>query len=208
KRKHRKVTWAAMRFLQAAIQKNQRRMRIEDLLLLLLRCALIALLALAMARPVLRAASGWFNPGRSTAVLIIDHSFSMDASDGVQSRFDQAKEAAISVIDTLPTGSSVAVLAAGEGVTPVIAEPTHDLNLAREVIRQMERGDSATDLLPAVNRAAEILAARSINRGELYVITDRQQLGFRRLDKIRQTFETLPDTVARQVVLVGDALDR
>ena len=32
------VTWAAMRFLRESIEKNQRRLQMEDILLLLLRC--------------------------------------------------------------------------------------------------------------------------------------------------------------------------
>ena len=51
RRKFQKVVWAAMRFLQTSVEKNQKRMRIEDLILLALRCLLLALLALALARP-------------------------------------------------------------------------------------------------------------------------------------------------------------
>ena len=42
-----------MRFLQNAIEQNQRRMRIDYMILLALRCLLLALLAIALARPAL-----------------------------------------------------------------------------------------------------------------------------------------------------------
>ncbi|MBI1842801.1 MAG: BatA domain-containing protein, partial [Verrucomicrobia bacterium] len=51
RRKFQKVVWAAMRFLQLSVEKNQRRMEIEDMILLVLRCLLVALIALALARP-------------------------------------------------------------------------------------------------------------------------------------------------------------
>ena len=51
RRKFQKVVWAAMKFLQISVEQNQRRMRVEDMILLALRCLLLALLALALARP-------------------------------------------------------------------------------------------------------------------------------------------------------------
>ena len=51
RRKFKTITWAAMKFVKLSVDQNQRRMRIEDLILLLIRCALVALLALALARP-------------------------------------------------------------------------------------------------------------------------------------------------------------
>ena len=60
KRKVQHITWAAMRFLRESIEQNQRRLRIEDLLLLVMRCALLALLAVALARPTLGGQVRWF----------------------------------------------------------------------------------------------------------------------------------------------------
>src|ERR1700722_18965112 len=67
------VVWAAMRFLQAAVQKNQKKMNLEDIILLILRCLLLILLALALARPVFRgAAAAAMGKGAETAVIVID----------------------------------------------------------------------------------------------------------------------------------------
>src|SRR5271170_537229 len=49
RRRFRIVTWAAMRFLLAAQRQNTRRMRLEQILLLLVRAALVLLIVLAMA---------------------------------------------------------------------------------------------------------------------------------------------------------------
>src|SRR5580704_10375458 len=49
RKRFRVVTWAAMRFLLAAQRKNSRRMRLEQLVLLLVRCCMVLLLVLAMA---------------------------------------------------------------------------------------------------------------------------------------------------------------
>jgi len=65
-----KMRWAAMRFLRASVERNQRRMRIEDLLLLIIRCAVVALIALALARPVLRS-TGTSLLGRQSVSAVI-----------------------------------------------------------------------------------------------------------------------------------------
>jgi hypothetical protein len=49
--RYRRVAWAAMRWLLEAIRKNRRRLRIEQLILLLLRILAVSMLALALARP-------------------------------------------------------------------------------------------------------------------------------------------------------------
>src|ERR1051325_4833064 len=73
RRRFQKVVWAAMRFIQASVEKNQKRMRIEDLILLALRCLLLALLALALARPaILSNAAGVFGQSKVTGVIILD----------------------------------------------------------------------------------------------------------------------------------------
>ena len=66
--------WAAMRWLRAAMQRAQRRFRLTNLLLLIMRCLIIALLACAVARP------NWSVLGRGgQLVLVIDQTASMGA---------------------------------------------------------------------------------------------------------------------------------
>ena len=53
KRRFKIVNWAAMDFLFEAEKKNRRRVQIENLLLLLLRCLAMLLIGLLLARPFL-----------------------------------------------------------------------------------------------------------------------------------------------------------
>ena len=62
RRKPVKREFPALRFLRQRAVANRRRLRLNHILLLLLRMAAIALLALALARPVLRGA-GWLASG-------------------------------------------------------------------------------------------------------------------------------------------------
>jgi hypothetical protein len=77
KRKFERVVWGAMRFLKISVEQNQRRLQIEDMLLLVLRCLLLFLLGMALARPTLRsfAGGGWFGQAKVTAVVQLDNSY-------------------------------------------------------------------------------------------------------------------------------------
>ena len=74
RRRFKKLPWAAMRVLQVSLERNQRRMKVEDWILLLLRLAIVALLALALARP----AAAWLDSqslgSKIASSIIIDSS--------------------------------------------------------------------------------------------------------------------------------------
>src|SRR5437868_7060327 len=78
RRKYREVPWAAMQYLLAAIRKNSRRIQVEQLILLLMRMLIIALLVLAVAEFYTEFLGRRFVSGRRThKVLVLDGSFSM-----------------------------------------------------------------------------------------------------------------------------------
>ena len=56
RRRFRQVEWAPMRYLKLTIQRNRRRIQLEQWLLLLLRTALIVILVCMLSRPILNAA--------------------------------------------------------------------------------------------------------------------------------------------------------
>src|SRR4051812_33999531 len=103
RRRFRVVEWAAMRFLLAAQRKNARRMRLEQFLLLLVRCLIVLVIALAMCSvtPWAEAVWRWANPEggkgvlagstRTHRILVLDASFSMALKHGDQTAFDRAR---------------------------------------------------------------------------------------------------------------------
>src|SRR2546421_9794344 len=76
RRKFERVTWAAMRFLKISVEQNQRHIQLEDILLLILRCLIVAILAITLARPTLHGATaGLFGQAGVTGAIIIDNSY-------------------------------------------------------------------------------------------------------------------------------------
>ena len=79
RKKYDVVEWGAMQFLELS-SNAKRRVQLEELLLLLLRMALLALLAIALARPWLSGSmvSSLATRPNYDAVIILDSSYSTD----------------------------------------------------------------------------------------------------------------------------------
>jgi len=204
RRQFQHVVWAAMRFLQISMEQNRRRLRIEDLLLLLLRCLIMALLALTLARPLWRYSHlVALGSSKVTAVVILDNSASMGQTDGTESRFVQAKRIADNLLDGFPRGSAAALLLAADTVDPVIAEPSLELGRARELVHQAALTGRATDLLPALQKASAILRDKPNPHKEIYVITDGQALGWKLSADIQRLLEAQKEDITTNVIFVG-----
>src|SRR3954452_11784018 len=82
RRRYRVVDWGAMQFLHTS-QRRQNRMWLEEILLMLLRMGLIALLVLALASPVAESSllRGQGESGPRDMLLLIDNSMSMGYTD-------------------------------------------------------------------------------------------------------------------------------
>src|SRR5437764_7363482 len=109
--RYRPVPWGAMKFLRLAVEQTSRRLRFQQIVLLLLRILLMILLAVALARPVTCSSVTAGKRGEAVdAVFVIDLSYSMNAREGQKTRLELAKEAALKVIDDLPPNSTVQVV--------------------------------------------------------------------------------------------------
>jgi hypothetical protein len=208
KKRVKRVVWAAMRFLKVTVQRNQRRMTLEDILLLLMRCALVMALAFALARPTLKRSGLAVFGGSETAFILLDNSGSMSASDGVESRFEKARKAADQVVDSLPAGSSVAVWLMSDTVKQLLPAPTQDLAMARKLIRDAKRSDQATDVPAAVRLAIEAAQRLDASQKQLYLVGDAQASGWRGAGATRALLEPIGKEIATRIILVGDSEER
>lgn len=103
------VEWAAMELLREAIRRVERRRRLERLLLLALRCALVAAAGLAIAAPFVGQASASSRQGRTLVVLVDDSAASSERlAEG--SAFDRSVAAARSAVEGLREGDRVAIV--------------------------------------------------------------------------------------------------
>jgi hypothetical protein len=128
KQEPKRLVFPALRFLKLKQKTSERKMRLRHLLLLALRCLLIALFALALFQPTVLG-TGVLNLSAEqpvAVVFVLDTSPSMGYTNGAVSRLDDARRHALEFLDQLPPNSRVAVVdpndpAAGWEPTPADA---------------------------------------------------------------------------------------
>ncbi|MBL8730723.1 MAG: BatA domain-containing protein [Planctomycetes bacterium] len=209
RQRHKQRTWAAMEFLLRAFQKQKNRLRTENLLLLLLRCLLPILLALAIARPMLQAAAGLLaGAGTVHHVIVVDTSYSMGLrADGAQSPFERARALVGRLLDRFeqdPRRSDKVTLVSA-GVRPrFLVRGDLDLTAARSQWLLLQKPeDAASDLGDALLQVADLLDEGGDPAVEVYVLSDLQARSFGKAlqaptDKTAPEFtDTLHDLVQR-----------
>jgi hypothetical protein len=159
----------ALRFIKQRESANKRRLQLRHLLLLCCRSAAIALLALALSRPSIRA-SGTFGDQESpvAAALVFDTSPRMQYRQQNKSRLEVAQETAQWLLPQLPADSEVAVLDAHSGLGAFAV----DVAAARSRIDHLDTSAVSQPLAAACADALQLLADSAKTRKELYVFTD------------------------------------
>jgi hypothetical protein len=108
------VVFPAVRLVRERQRRSRKRMRIKNWLLLLARMAILALMALALARPRLYSEVPLGDESVPTALgLVFDTSLSMKYKDKDKTRLDEAKERAREIVSKLPDSSLVFVVDSG-----------------------------------------------------------------------------------------------
>src|SRR5262249_40235035 len=176
--RYRKLPWAAMKFLLTSIEQTSRRLKFQELLLLLMRVMLLILLGMALTRPPSFASKGSTRGDAVDAVFVIDTSYSMDAREGPTSRLQQAKTAALAVLDQLPAHSTVQIITCSDRSALLGPRSPGNFDQAKQIINDLQISHQATDFLPGIREAqAALLRGQSPNR-ELYLFSDMQKLGW------------------------------
>lgn len=174
------VEWGAMHFLTSSVKVNSRRFQWRHLLLLLLRCLLPVLLAIAMARPLMQS---WMTAAPDQPVdlaVIIDDSTSMFATDNAKgpiaekTRFGMACQKANDMIDKLPRGSNAVIVFGGTSPTTIEAATISELKEALLKTAFRTNPSGPFDLSASVQLATQWLAKSSSLRRQIVVLTDFQ----------------------------------
>lgn len=167
RRRRKPIVWAAMRFLLEAYRRQRRRLTLEQLLLLAVRCALVAVVALALAQPLLRssAALGGAGAGRDLYILLDNSLTSQLRSEEGATAFDRHQEAAKAALTALGAGDRAAVVALGAPAQGLVLPPSSDSAGVAAAIEALEPVDAAADLRGALALVAEDLAQRSDRGG-------------------------------------------
>lgn len=172
------VPFSTVRFLKLAQKRSSNRVRLENILLWILRTLILLLLALAFAMPILRITSfrQLVGASRRDVAIVWDVSYSMDYVSGQKKIWTASRDTVIALIEGLRHGDRVCLFLADDDVTPLIEQPTTDLEMIRSQVRALEPGTTASQLRPAVLAALSALKESGKREKELFIITDGQKL--------------------------------
>ncbi len=166
------VRFTAVRFIRLGRRRSFRRTRLKHLLLLLLRMALIALVALLIARPVLQhgaaAAGDGGVAGTPAAAIVLDDSMSMNYRVGDTTWFDTARNRAVELARSLPVGAAAAVLTTSRPGGNLMPERDAVLNRIQGLRPRLVNDPCWS----ALQRAAGLLSQKGASRRDIYLFTD------------------------------------
>ncbi len=184
------IDWAAMRFLLAAQKQNSKRLRIEQLLLLLIRILMLLGLVVAMSAVMPWAENIWATIwpdgagklqtkiGRTHHVLVVDASLSMNvAVDDDKTLFDRAKEHMLAKVKKALPGDFFSILVLKENPTWLTAAPSPYFNKVSDEINALKASHGNTSSATALTMIAAKLGEfhpRFPNQS-VYVFTDLQR---------------------------------
>lgn len=157
RRRRKPIPWAAMRFLQEAVRQRRRRLRLEQLLLFLTRCAIVLLLALAVARPVLGGRPGSARP--TVLVLAVDDSIASAMTDAAgRTALSRSIDRARRELDALRPmgGDRVGLVTLGAPGDALVWPPTGDVDAVRRALDRLQPTDSALTLAALRGAMGEI----------------------------------------------------
>ena len=182
KRRFQIVEWAAMDFLFDAEKKNKRRVQIENLILLMLRCLAMLLIGLVLARPFLPSgvATVMNSKKQYERVILLDDSLSARVLNGDQPAINVAKESIRGLIaelaDSDETEDWLTLMTTSELDQPILAnEPITRNTLAslNESIERIECSDKAADYSASLAELRRYVSGQKENVGRVvYVFSD------------------------------------
>ena len=182
RRRFRRVEWAPMHYLKLTIQRNRKRIQLEQLLLLLLRIALPVLLFFFLARPIVNPTGleQWLGTGgRSSQVVLIDDSVSMGYTAGDASAFQRALQSAAGLLASIRPQDHCTVVTTSSPRAPVI----HDVEGSRR--DELAAAVASVPLTathaawPAVLEGVdEVLKSCTYPTKQLTIVTDLRKSGW------------------------------
>ena len=174
-RKLKKIEFSTLAFLKE-LQKNKiRKIKLKQWILLALRVLIILFTVMTFARPALQSVKigGTTSAAKTTAVFILDDTFSMSVVDQKGSYFNQAKEIINQVISQLQEGDEVGLI--------LISKPNSEEKLTSNLAEYLKKTNQLDlsfmtgDINSAIVKASQIISESKNFNKEIYLLSDFQK---------------------------------
>lgn len=179
RRKTRIESFSTLRFLKEMQPHEIKRLKIRQLILLIIRTLIIIFLITGFSRPSFK---GYFSSGfswntRTSAVVILDDSFSMGYT-GDYPVFDRAKERAEKVLNLFGSGDEIFAKKTSRRKLDDKTELLIPHGEVKDWLLASVPSTFSSDFSEEIQSAVQILKNSANFNREIYIITDLQRLNF------------------------------
>jgi hypothetical protein len=168
------VEFSSLKHLKAMQRRQVRRLKIRQILLLILRMLIILAIVIAFARPTSK--SGMVGSHATvSAVVLFDNSASMSRYVANGNLFDLAKTRTEELLSTFGQSDEVMLIPLSHGESETTAPTFGSVAAARARLAAVQPGYGEADLQGALEGAiSRLQIAQNVNK-EIFVVSDRQR---------------------------------
>jgi hypothetical protein len=172
------VPFPTLRFLKLAARQSSRRIRLEHLLLWLIRTVIMVLLGLAFTMPMLRSKEfAWLGRAPRDIAILLDASYSMGYRSGRHTVWEKSMETAEAIIQGLGEKDRYCLYLFREEPEPLIAEPVGEKENGIRRLKAASLGAGSSELSSTLAAVHDVLKKQKGRREqEIYILTDNQAL--------------------------------
>ena len=176
-RKLKVIEFSSLQFLKEMQKNKMRKIRIKQILLLILRTLAIIFLVLSFSRPTIRNINlaGLGSEVKNTIILVIDDTPSMSVEDKQGSYISQAKKLAEKILESSEEGDEIYLIRFSDlNILKENFEPVSK-NIAQREIENVEIKDISRTFVDVFLSVSKILDQTKNLSKEVYILTDFQK---------------------------------
>ncbi|OGC85684.1 MAG: hypothetical protein A2142_09340 [candidate division Zixibacteria bacterium RBG_16_48_11] len=184
RRRLKKVEFSSLQFLKSLEKTRIRQVKLKNILLLLLRTLIVILIVLAFARPALKGElAGLGKAAATSAVLLLDDSYSMGTQTSQGSLFEIAQKKGAEILNSLSSqDEAAAIYLSGP---PDSAEFSRDFWGLKDTLLNKKASYGLSKFSPGLESAKKLLQTSSNLNRELYLLTNKPGRGWEALNSLK-----------------------
>lgn len=206
KRQAKLIDFSSIKFLISLERKKVRKLRFQQILLLMLRMLIIILISIALARPILT--DRWATAvkrAKTSAIIILDNSYSMSYTGLEGESFKLAKDKASQILDLLHSGDSASLILMSDKPDVIFEKLTTDIQQVKEAVNKSKISHRGTYVLPSIIKAFSMLKESKNPLKKIYLISDLGENGWNEWKSIPS--DMMQDDVELILIKIGDMKD-
>lgn len=201
-KKTKKIEFSTLMFLKEIQQSKYKKIKLKQLLILLCRIAFIILFVMMFAKPFYNGYLGGGETARSSVLIILDDSFSMQTRESSGDNFNTAKAKINEMLGILDPNDEIYFTTASQ-VNRLDKNILYkDAGSLRDTLAGLKTSDVTKSMSEVLFFAGEILKTASHSYKEVYIFTDGQKSFIEEGSPVNDGLKT-GETTKLNIVLIG-----